>query len=700
MPTLRADNPIQYVKGVGPRRAADFATLGIHTVGDLLSYFPFRHEADQGETDIVDLYPGMTATIRGEVVRLGGRYPSRRCVIDDGTETCVLRWFGENYSARKLFRGATVVATGRAQVYGNGIELVQPRIQIYESDARLAPQQRGRRLVGVYRANKKLKSPAIRRVVLNVLSSPTLPVEEVLPERLREKHGLPTREQAVRHMHAPPDEKAYELARNRLAYEELLTMELALALRRQKRLALQDGQKLPLTPEIDRRIRARYPFKLTAAQDKVIKEIVQDLGSGRPMTRLLQGDVGSGKTVVALYAALVAIANKRQAAIMAPTEILAQQHFQRVEQYLRDSRVRYALLRGGMKRTERTELLRAVERGELDLIIGTQAIIQKDVAFHDLALVVVDEQHKFGVLQRHKFRTKGPLPHYLVMTATPIPRTLAMTVFGDLDVSIIRQSPPGRGKIITKLVQPAQWPTVMGYVRQRLEAGEQAYVVCPLIGKDNDAPADAAAAQARTAIASVRATYEQLATGPFAGLKIGLLHGGLRAAEKDTIIADFAAGTLAAIVSTTVVEVGVDVANATIMIIENADRYGLSQLHQLRGRVGRGDRDSLCVLIARKQGVKAVERLGVMIETTDGFRIAEADLQQRGPGQLFGTRQHGLPELHIASIVSDFALLDKAREDAFAIARSDPRLARPEHRILLPSLRRMFGDKLSLIDAA
>lgn len=753
MAPLASDSPIQYVKGVGPTRAEWFATLGIRTVGQLLEYYPFRHEEDRGEVEIADVVPGANVTVRGEVVRLRRRPPGFWCEIDDGTERCVLRWFNRPYAAKGLFLGATVVATGQAQVFGDHLELVQPRVQVFAPDAVLLTQKRGARWVGVYRGNATIKSPLIRRTVLNVLAEGPLPIAEVLPPALLAKHKFPTREQAVRSMHCPAGEADLDRARRRLAYEELLLMELAMALRRRKRLALQSGRKLAWTAEIDRRIRARFPFTLTPAQDRAIREIVADLRSGRPMTRLLQGDVGSGKTVVALYACLVAIAGGKQAAIMAPTEILAHQHFTKIDQYLRGSRVRYVLLRGRMIAKERREALAAIERGEIDLVVGTQALIQKDVAFSELAVVIVDEQHKFGVLQRHTFRTKGPMPHYLVMTATPIPRTLAMTVFGDLDVSVIRQSPPGRGRIITKVVPLAKWEVVMTYVRKRLEAGEQAYVVCPQIGAEREQgtgnrevrgarraadvtsprshlptcpcshvppfppshvppfprvhvptssrpPLPASPRGDAAAVASVNDVHQRLTTGPWDGLNVGLLHGALPQREKDAIVADFAAGRLHAVVATTVVEVGVDVPNATIMIVEHADRYGLSQLHQLRGRVGRGSKDSLCVLIAHDPGDKATERLAVMARTTDGFKIAEADLAQRGPGQLFGTRQHGLPELNVASIVDDFALVEQAREDAFALVAADPELRRPEHQPLIPALKRMFGEKLKLIDAA
>lgn len=709
MAALRSDSPIQYVPGVGPKRAEWFATLNIHTVGDLLEFFPFRHEVDSGEVAIEDLVPGAIVTVRGEVIRVGGRRPALRCEITDGSGTCILRWFNDRYGGRGVYPGATVVASGRVRIYDDQPEIVQPRVQVFAPDAVLLDPPDQARQVGVYRGNATIKSPLIRRTVQRVLAQGRPPVEENLPQRLIMRHRLLTREQAIRQMHCPDNSAALERARARLAYEEFLLMELAMALRRRRRLALQAGQKLHVTPEIDARIRARFPFPLTPSQDEVVREIAADLQSGRPMTRLLQGDVGSGKTVVALYACLAAIANGKQAAIMAPTEILAQQHFHNIDRYLMGSRVRYVCLRGRMGRKERTAALAAIERGELDLVVGTQALIQKDVAFDELAVVVVDEQHKFGVLQRHEFRTKGPMPHYLVMTATPIPRTLAMTVFGDLDVSIIRTPPPGRGRIITKVVTTRQWATVMTYVRRRLEAGEQAYVVCPQIGAEGPsrgrragttdvaAPAEEDMAQRATTVSDA---YRRLSEGPWRGLDIQVLHGALSSAAKQATIAAFAAGHIPAVVSTTVVEVGVDVPNATIMIVEDADRYGLSQLHQLRGRVGRGSRDSLCVFIARGGGAKARERLAVLAETTDGFKIAEADLRQRGPGQLFGTRQHGLPELHVANIVEDFGLLEQARQDAFEIVARDPALALPEHHALLPALKKMFGQKLALIDAA
>lgn len=710
--SYNADSPIQYVKGVGPRFAQRLATLGIHAVGDMLEYFPFRHELEQGQLDIADLRAGMVATVRGEVLRVSGRWQSLKAELYDGTETCTLRWFNQRHVGPGLHVGAIVIATGKVQEFDDRMEIIQPRIQVFPPDTALASTDQGARLVGVYRGNAEITSSALRRIVHTILSAGHLPVDEILPAELCRKHDLLLRAAAIREMHVPTSAEKLARARQRLAYEEFFLLELAMALRRHRHLALQRGRKLHVTPEIDRRIRARYPFALTPAQDHAVREIVRDLESGRPMTRLLQGDVGSGKTVVALYACLAAVANRAQAAIMAPTEILAQQHFQNIEVYLDGSRVRRTLLRGKLSRAERSRTLAAFEAGEIDLAVGTQALLERDVAFKNLAMVVVDEQHKFGVLQRANIRTKGPLPHYLVMTATPIPRTLAMTVFGDLDVSVIADAPPGRGKIITRVVGPAKWKTVMEYVRGRLEAGEQAYVVCPLIGANSDGtenepplePETAAkpagpAGKPGAALISAKQAYEKLTSGPWRGLNVGLLHGSLKTADKQRVVRDFAAGKLHAVVATTVVEVGIDVPNATIMVVENADRFGLSQLHQLRGRVGRGEKDSLCVLIGRGRGPKAVERLSAMEQTANGFKIAEADLRQRGPGELLGTRQHGLPELRVANIIEDFSILEDARQDAFDIVAADPRLERSEHARMVPALRKMFGTKLALIDA-
>ncbi|MCC6359499.1 MAG: ATP-dependent DNA helicase RecG [Phycisphaerales bacterium] len=735
---LRADDNLQYTRGVGPARAALFEKLGLTTVGELLEYYPFRYETEIGDVEIAELTPGVIATVRGEVIDTRRHHPHFWADIADGSGVCRLRWFNKQHAGRGIRPGVTVVATGEVSFFDGKPGIVHPSVQTFETDAELRAPVAGKRQVGVYSETAGLTSVAIRRVIQNILAHPQLPITEFLPESLRTARDLPPREAAIRTMHTPEDDQQLAQARRRLAYEEFLMLEVSLALRRRRTVQLDAASRITVTPEIDQRIRARFPFDLTASQNRVIREICADLGSGHAMTRLLQGDVGSGKTVIALYCCLAAIAAGAQAAIMAPTEILAEQHFANVERYLAGSRVRRRLLTSAQLRPRREKTLAEVERGDVDLVIGTQALVYDDVAFRDLAMVVIDEQHKFGVVQRARFRTKGLKPHLLVMTATPIPRTLAMTVFGDLDVSTIDASPPGRGSITTKVVPAREWETVMKYVRTRLEAGEQAYVVCPTIGEleDEENPAAPPPQKKRGLrprgpdLISTLEEHARLTAGPWAGLPVGVLHGSMRPEEKRAAIGEFAAGRLKALVSTTVIEVGVDVANATIMIVQHAERFGLAQLHQLRGRVGRGAKDSLCVLLAHGSAAKAatprgpavsqrpsaagrpaapsagsaskgkaVDRLSVLAETTNGFRIAEADLRIRGPGELLGTRQSGLPALRVGDLVADFELLETARNDAFELIRHDPTLSQPDHLALRDALRRQFREKLDLIDA-
>lgn len=699
MRLFRPDSPIQFVRGVGPRRAEWFAEHRIHTVGDLLDHFPARYEVMGGTCAIEHLQPGATARIIGDVISTRNRPSSFVVQVHDGTDAVNLRWFHVPPGVGSLRAGMRISAEGKVHEYDDRIEIVQPLVDFLPDNAESPPRTKPR-LIGVYPGFGEKQQIRIREAVATVMEQSRLPVTDCVPAELLARHKLLSRPDAVRALHAPKDTREVELARRSLAYEEFLLIELAMMMRRQKRLAIQTAPRVHLTPEIDQRIRRRFPFDLTAAQSKAIREIMHDMRAGRPMTRLLQGDVGCGKTVVALYACLASIASGFQAAIMAPTEILAAQHFAKIEQYLSGSRVRRTLLRGASARGERAAALAAIERGDVDLVVGTHALIQKDVAFQNLALVVVDEQHKFGVLQRHTFRSKGPTPHYLIMTATPIPRTLSMTVFGDLDVSTIRSAPPGRGKVVTRVVTKEQWERELALVRRRIDGGEQAYVVCARIGDDDDAATKSKSNDEPDAPLGATALAQTLRDGPLAGVPLAVLHGRMSAAEKDRTMREFSAGKLRALVSTTIVEVGVDVPNATIMVIENAERFGLSQLHQLRGRICRGVRDGLCLLIRRDRGDAERPRLDVMTRTLDGFQIAEADLKLRGPGELFGTKQHGLPELRMGDLAADFGLVEAARDDAAEIVRDDPQLGKPANRNLLAGLRKMFGEKLKLIDAA
>jgi ATP-dependent DNA helicase RecG len=446
---------------------------------------------------------------------------------------------------------------------------------------------------------------------------------------------------------------------------------------------------MQLSEEVDRRIRKRFPFLLTEDQDGAIADIVADMGRAEPMNRLLQGDVGSGKTVVALYAALLAVANNTQAAIMAPTEILAAQHFLSIERYLKDSKVRRVLITGGLTGKKRTELLGQISNGKMDVVVGTVALLEKDIEFQRLGLVVIDEQHKFGVHQRAALR-KETTPHCLVMTATPIPRTLAMTAFGDLDVSIIRHSPPGRGTIVTRWIDRADRAKAYEFIRERLRAKRQAYFVYPRItGTEEENNVKAASDE-----------WKILSETVFPEFNVGLLHGQMPSAQKQQIMSDFRRGKTNVLVSTVVIEVGMDVPNATVMVVEAADRFGLAQLHQLRGRIGRGEAKSYCLLLAETESEIAKNRLEIMTRSNDGFEIAEQDLRLRGPGELFSTRQHGLPDLKIANIVDDYELLVMARKNAFELVRSDPMLTKADNKNIREALITRFGDSLGLADVA
>ncbi|MDX2200438.1 MAG: ATP-dependent DNA helicase RecG [Phycisphaerae bacterium] len=739
MQPFQLDTSLQYVKGVGPQRAELFAALGIRTVADLLNHLPFRYEDSLGEVPIVQLEPETNATIRGTITEIRARFPGLRVVVHDGTGECTLRWFQRRAGGHGLNVGATVIATGDVREFDFKLEMVQPTVQIFLPESP-GPAGRARPMkIPVYPASERLPSVAIQRVVQTVLARGVPHMPDPLPPALLRQHSFPPRDAAVQHVHQPKDDEQLSTARRRLAYEELLLLAMALQFRRRRVVRADAVQPVEITPTLNDRIRARFPFPLTAAQDAVTADIARDLASGHPMTRLLQGDVGSGKTVVALYAALAVVARGGQVAFLAPTELLAQQHFRTVKQYLAGSRVQVALLSGALTKKERDWTLHVAETGELQLVIGTQALVQKHVRFRKLALVIVDEQHRFGVMQRANIRTKGPMPHLLAMTATPIPRTLALTIFGDLDISTMRGKPPGRGRIRTTLTPAGALRDLLAKIRARLEAGEQAYVVCPALGQDPESPAKAAShappvdgadppnppnssapsqrsprnrqpgamgAKLKTADGAnpappigARETFERLRTGPWSGLRLALLYGDMAPAEKDLTIRAFDRGELDAIIATTVVEVGVNVPSASIMLILEAERFGLAQLHQLRGRVGRGERDGDCYLAARTRNRDSLSRLEALVRTDDGFKIAEEDLKHRGPGDFLGTRQHGLPMLQVADIVNDLSLFEVARSDAETLLAADPRLIAPDHAPLRAALKRWAGEKLSLIDA-
>jgi len=691
---LELDTPVQFVKKVGPKRAEQLAELGIHTVEDLLMYFPRRFDLRRQAQSIASLRGDEDAvTVAGEVVstnyRQYGRRPFFECELQDAHAWLTVKWFHGGYLRDKIKTGMTLAVSGKVSKYRGRIQLINPRFQIiYDpAGAKLDADE----LLPVYPAGANLTSGQIGLIIKQVLPEADRLVPKWFPPVWLASRGLMSRPAAVAAMHRPEDTEHWSAARRRMAYDECLLMQLGIALVRQRQISRPahpirlDGK----ANEVDRRIRARFGFELTDAQNRVIAEIAADMARDRPMNRLLQGDVGSGKTVVALYAALLAVAAGKQAAIMAPTEILAAQHYRKITDYLQGSRVRIELVVGGQSQARRTELLTALAAGEIDIVVGTHALLGEGVRFRELALVVVDEQHKFGVRQRSGIRGKGFAPHYLVMTATPIPRTLALTVFGDLDVSVIDELPPGRGRTETVCLTAEQFDVAMEHVRRRLAAGQQAYFIYPLVSPSPQLELTAA-----------EEAYHQLADGPLADFRIGLLHGQMPAAQKEQAMADFREKRIDVLVCSVVVEVGMDVPNANVMVIMHAERFGLAQLHQLRGRIGRSVEDALCILVASPNNPIATRRLEALQKTNDGFELAEEDLRIRGPGEFFGTRQHGLPELQVADLVEDFELLRLARRDATEIINEDPGLSAPHHQQLRREVLRAYQGKLELLAGA
>ena len=682
--------PVQFLKGVGPARAKTFAKLGVETVGDLLEYFPRDWNFIPEATKINQLRPNLTVAVIGMVESTDyqnyRRQPLFEAMITDDTGICRIIWFHGGYLRNQLEPGQIILASGKVTLYKHQLQLTNPKFVILDDQH---PDPEDYLSGGIYPASSKLTSRQIKRIIKPVLEQINELVSEFFDEDFLKRTNLIGRKDAFSWIHQPPDEKKLEQAKRRLKYDELFLMQLGLALRRYKARHFSSAVPCICNDQIDSRIRKRFPFLLTEDQNNSIAEITADMSQSKPMNRLLQGDVGSGKTVVALYAALLAVANKMQVAIMAPTEILAGQHFISIERYLKNSNVKRLLITGGLIGKKREEILDKIKHGAIDIVVGTVALLQSDIEFQNLGLVVIDEQHKFGVHQRAQLR-KQTTPHYLVMTATPIPRTLAMTAFGDLDVSIIRHCPPGRGTVVTRRIDPDDRQKAYRFIRERLRAKKQAYFVYPritVVEENGDVKA---------------ATDEQnfLSKEIFPEFTVELLHGRLPSAKKQQIMSEFRKGTIDVLVSTIVVEVGVDVPNATIMVIEDADRFGLAQLHQLRGRIGRSEAKSYCFLFAETENETARNRLEIMTRSNDGFEIAEQDLQLRGPGELFSTRQHGLPDLKIANIIDDYDLLVMARKDAFEIVSQDPMLLRPEHGNIRRALISKFRDSLGLADVA
>lgn len=662
---------------------------GLRTIADLLFFFPRDYEDFRDRRSIGDLEPELAQTVVGEVVDVesrGGRFGKSRVgvVIEDETDALRAMWFNQAFMRDKFMPGQRVQFSGKPKRQGLRWEMVHPRVAWLEEDEQ--PEHEG--LLAVYSLTEGVSQHHMRRLVAEAVKQHAETPEEVLPPALLEANNLLGLADALRQIHAPRDEAERDAARRRFVFQELLVLQLALAARRHQQRVGFSAPELPVDTQLDARIRRLLPFELTEGQQQAISEVVADIAVDTPMNRLIQGDVGSGKTMVALYALLACVAAGKQAVLLAPTEILARQHAQTFAGLLKASRVRTRLLVGGMPDTEKTQVRAGLKAGDVQLAIGTHALLQESVEFAELGLAVIDEQHKFGVRQRAALREGKHSPHYLVMTATPIPRTMCMTQFGDLDVSLIKGLPPGRQPVSTYVVLPDQSKRWWDFVRKALREGRQAYVVAPLV-EESDA----------TEAASAEASLEALANGELADFRLGLLHGRMTPGDKEAAMTAFRSGETQVLISTTVIEVGVDVPNATMMVIVSPERFGLSQLHQLRGRVGRGTLAGFCALLV-EEGVSeaAEERLTAFASTPDGFEIAELDFQLRGPGDLFGERQSGLPPLRIADLVRDAAVLDQARDAARGLFADDPGLKSPGHAALRRQMLRRYGESLELGD--
>jgi len=685
---ISLDMPVQFLKGVGPARAQTFAKLEVKTAADLLEYYPRDWFFAPPPVKIEQLKPDHTVTLAGFVEstdwQAWRKPPYFEAYVNDDTGICRVIWFHGRFLQDKITPGVKIVVWGKTTLYKHQLQLTNPKFIIVEEDEIIADSFSG----PVYPATANLSSGQMKKIIHDSLDKLVESVPEFFDAGFLKKSNLIGRQKAFKQIHNPLDETQIAEAKRRLKYDELFLMQTAMALRRYKVRNFEKAVALKCTEQIDSRIRKRFPFLLTEDQDKVIEEIIADLAKTVPMNRLLQGDVGSGKTVVALYAALAAIANKQQAAIMAPTEILAAQHFTSIERYLKNSSVKRVLVTGGLTGEKRKEIIDGIKSGDTNIVVGTVALLQEDIQFADLALVIIDEQHKFGVHQRAGLR-KDATPHCLVMTATPIPRTLAMTVFGDLDISIIKHSPPGRGEVITRYIQPKDLPKAYEFIREKLKAKKQVFFVYPrIVDSEND--------DVKAAIAE----YENLSKKIYPEFRVGLLHGQMSGADKQKIMDEFRRGKIHCLVSTVLIEVGIDVPNATIMVIEEADRFGLAQLHQLRGRIARSSSKSYCLLVAQTENETAKSRLEIMERSNDGFEIAEHDLKLRGPGELLSARQHGLPDLKIANIIDDSDLLVMARKDAFELVEKDPMLTSAGHKSIRTELIRKFSTSLTLVDVA
>ncbi len=687
VPERKLTQPVQFLKGVGPNRAALLNKLDLHTAADILFFFPRTYQDFTEVNDATQLADNQLTTVIGTVVDIDQLITSEQkhilyVLLEQNNVLIRCAWYGQPYLMEKLKLGMRIMVRGRAKLFGGRFQLSHPDLTVLEGSGSAESQ---RRLAPVYSLTEGINQTQMRSIVARVVEDFAPLVQEAFPDSLRHQYSILDIETAIRQIHAPRSQTEVDSARSRLVYQELFVLQLALAIRRHRVESGSRSVAFELTPKIRSRIFSRLPFELTPTQQQAFQEIADDMGRAFPMNRLLHGEVGAGKTVVAACAMLLAVAHGSQAVLMAPTEVLAIQHFRTVSKLLANTRVRVCRWTGGMKAAERSANQKAIAAGECDIVIGTQAVVASKLEFKNLGLAVVDEQHKFGVQQRAMLKQSDHDPHYLVMTATPIPRTIWMTVFGDLDVSTLKRTSGLGDRVHTYLGQESSREAWWEFFCKKLREGRQGFVIAPLVDTDSE-----------SGLSSAERLFESLANGPLEEFRLDVVHGRQSSEEKEESISKFTAGKTQVLVATGVVEVGIDVPNATVMTIESAERFGLSQLHQLRGRVSRGQHPGYVCAFATKDDPETNERLKAFAETADGFELAELDLKIRGPGNVFGLQQSGFPPLRIADLVRDADMIAQAQTDARKLIAEDPELKQSEFSRLRQLVFGRYGAVLEM----
>ncbi|HIU52295.1 MAG TPA: ATP-dependent DNA helicase RecG [Candidatus Merdicola faecigallinarum] len=679
------EKEIQYIKGVGPNRAKLLQKLGIHTLKDLITYYPRDYEDRNKPSEIAYLQDGQEALIEAipvskvsEIRTKNKRVVLYKLMVRDSTGTCILTWYNQSYLKNRFKVGEIYKFFGKVKRVGGHIEMMSPVYDLEKTNKNTG------KIIPIYPSTYQLSQNTIRQIMENGLNLVKSKLQETMPEFIKQRYQLINYEEAITRIHFPNDFNEFKQARRRLVFEELLSMQLALLTLKNQYMTEEEGISFSKEVKMSDVIN-QLPFHLTKAQEKVLEEIDRDMEDRKTMNRLLQGDVGSGKTAVSIIASYKAVKSGYQVAIMAPTAILATQHLESFKQLLDPFHIRCELLVSSITKKKKEEILERLENGEIDIIIGTHALLEENVRFKKLGFIVTDEQHRFGVKQRGTIVAKGENPDVLVMTATPIPRTLALILYGDLDISIIDELPPNRKKIDTYAVRKEMEARVNQFIKKQIDEGRQAYIVCPLVEENEEMN-----------LKSVTELAEKYKKEVFKEYRVEYLHGKMKNKEKDEIMMKFKEGEIDILIATTVIEVGVNVPNASIMVVENAERFGLAQLHQLRGRVGRGEYQSFCILKYEGKSETIQKRMKVMTDTNDGFIISEKDLELRGTGEFFGTKQHGMPEFKIANLFEDMPILKEVQKLASQLIDEDPKLEKKENKLLKEMVKEKFHDRLEI----